>query len=58
MLKFKIAGVYDEKTSGNVGRTLFGEYIESFDSINWSDDFDTIILSCTSELSTITKTEL
>ncbi|MED4955055.1 S8 family serine peptidase [Paenibacillus sp. FSL R5-0527] len=55
MLKFEIAGVYDEKTSGNVGRTLFGEYIESFDSINWSDDFDTIILSCTSELSTITK---
>lgn len=55
MLKFDIAGVYDERLSGNVGKALYGENIESFDSINWNDDFDTIILSCTSELSSITK---
>lgn len=55
MVKFEIAGVYDERLSGNVGKVLFGEKIESYDSINWSDDFDTIVLSCTSELSAITK---
>ncbi|MCE3203135.1 S8 family peptidase [Paenibacillus sonchi] len=55
MLIFKIAGVYDERLSGNVGKTIYDESISSFDSINWDDDFDTVILSCTSELSSITK---
>jgi uncharacterized NAD-dependent epimerase/dehydratase family protein len=52
---FKLAGVYDDRLSGKVGKTLFGETIRSFDDINWQDDFDTIILSCVTELSSITR---
>ncbi|NQX44400.1 DUF1611 domain-containing protein [Paenibacillus tritici] len=55
LLSFEIAGVYDERVAGNVGKTLFDESIQSFDSIDWNNDFDTVILSCTSELSAITK---
>lgn len=57
MINFKIAGVYDERLSGNVGKILFGENIKSYDTINWEDDFDTVVLSCTSELSALTKRE-
>lgn len=57
MLKFEIAGVYDERLSGNVGKNLYGENIKSFDSIDWNDNFDTVILSCTTDLSGITKRE-
>lgn len=55
MINFEIAGVYDERLSGNIGKMLLGENIKSYNSINWNDDFDTIVLSCTSALSTITK---
>ena len=55
MLNFTIAGVYDERLSGNIGKELFGFKIKSIDMIQWDDDFDTIILSCTSALSSITK---
>lgn len=55
MLNFQIFGVFDERLSGNVGKTMFSEKIGSFDSINWNDDFDTIILSCTKDLTALTK---
>lgn len=55
MLNFVIAGVYDERLSGNVDKELYGEKIKSYININWDDDFDTIILSCSSNLSKLTK---
>lgn len=55
LLGFEIAGVYDERLAGNVSKMIFDEKIKSFDDIDWDSDFDTVILSCTSELSSITK---
>lgn len=55
LLTFDIAGVYDEKVAGRVGDTLFGYKILSYESIDWCDDFDTVILSCTQQLSRLTK---
>ncbi|WP_059052792.1 S8 family serine peptidase [Paenibacillus senegalimassiliensis] len=55
ILEFEINGVYDERLSGNVGKKLYGEDIKSFDSIDWEGDFDTVVLSCTTELAAITK---
>lgn len=55
LLTFQIAGVYDEKMLGNVGKEVFGEVVQSYDRINWNDDFDTIILSCSVQLSSVTK---
>lgn len=55
LLYFEIIGVYDDKYSGNVGRIVFGYTIKSYESINWKDDFDTVILSCVYELSKLTK---
>lgn len=55
MLDFEIVGVFDERLSGNVGSILFGNEIKAFDSIEWEKDFDTVILSCTNELSKLTK---
>lgn len=55
MLDFEIVGVYDEPLSGNVGKKLFGETVYSYNNINWTLDFDTIIVSCTFQLSSITK---
>jgi len=55
-LGFEIIGVYDERLSGKVGQEMFGIKIESYDCINWEDEsFDTIIFSCSSELSKLTK---
>ena len=55
LLTFNIAGIYDEKVAGRVGDTLFGYKVLSYESINWGDDFDTVILSCTQQLSKLTK---
>ncbi len=55
LLTFELVGVYDEKLDGLVGKELFGMTIQSFDTINWDDDFDTIILSCTTALSKLTR---
>ncbi len=55
LLTFELSGVYDEKLDGLVGKELFGMTIQSFDAIDWDDDFDTIILSCTSALSKLTR---
>ena len=55
MLKFDLVGVYDERLSGNVGRIIFNEEIKSIDKLDWNDDFDTIILSCFSDLSMLTN---
>jgi len=54
-LNFEIVGVYDERLLGKVGKEKFGKAIQSYDSIDWDADFDTIILSCISELSDMTK---
>jgi hypothetical protein len=55
MLEFRIAGVYDERLSGNVGQIFFDEEVKSIDDLIWNDEFDTIILSCAFELSSLTK---
>lgn len=55
MLSFELAGAYDERLSGNVGKELFGTQIQSYSQLNWEDDFDTIILSCITKLSALTK---
>ena len=55
LLGFKIVGAFDERLSGKVGKTLFGETIKSYNDISWQDDFDTIILSYVSDLSALTK---
>lgn len=54
-LKFNLIGTYDERLLGKVGKTMFGETIKSFDEIDWQENFDTIILSCVSELTALTK---
>ncbi len=55
LLPFELCGVYDERLSGNVKKTICGYEVKSFYSINWEDDFDTIILSCTTQLSLLTN---
>jgi hypothetical protein len=54
-LEFEIVGSYDERLSGKVGKTMFGEKIKSYDDIDWNENFDTIILSCVSELTALTN---
>lgn len=54
MLDFRIVGVYDERLNGNVGRNYEGFQINSYLKIDWEGDFDTIILSCTEDLSRLT----
>lgn len=54
-LPFEVVAVYDESRMGKIGKQMFGHTIESYDDINWADDFDTIILSYTSELEKLTK---
>lgn len=49
-LSYEIVDVYDEKLSGKVGQEHFGYKVKSFDDIDWQNDFDTIILSCTDQL--------
>jgi uncharacterized NAD-dependent epimerase/dehydratase family protein len=54
-LRFKIIGAYDDRFSGKIGKELFGEEIKSYEDINWNACFDTVILSCVSELCKLTK---
>lgn len=54
-LNFEIVSLYDERLSGKVGKSMFGEIIKSYDDIDWLENFDTIILSCVSELERLTK---
>ena len=53
--EFEIAGIYDSRLSGNVGKTYEGLEIRNFDEIDWKEDFDTVIVSCCTELSRLTK---
>ena len=56
LVGFEIAGVYDERLHGNIGKIIEGYNIQPFDAIVWDDEtFDTIILSCLSELVSLTK---
>ena len=57
LLTFELLDVYDEKRNGLVGKNLYGMKIHSYQDINWEQDFDTIILSCTSELSKLTHVD-
>lgn len=53
-LSFKIIGVYDEIRKCRIGEVINGIKIQEFSKIDWNQDFDTIILSCTDELEEIT----
>lgn len=54
MLPFIITGVYDESITGNIKKDFFGLQVQSYDKLNWNDDFDTIILSCITDLQKLT----
>lgn len=54
-LTFELVSFYDERLSGKVGKTIFGEIIKSYDDIDWKEEFDTVILSCVSELTALTQ---
>lgn len=54
-LPFSITHIYDESLSGRVGSKVNGYMVESYNNLVWSDDFDTIVVSCTSELSALTR---
>jgi uncharacterized NAD-dependent epimerase/dehydratase family protein len=54
-LDFEIIGSYDDRLSGKVGKTILGERIQSYDDIDWDENFDTVILSCVSELTALTN---
>lgn len=63
MLDFEIDGIYDTKYTGTVGATtthllkdkrLKDILVENVSEINWSNDFDTLILGHTDELSNLT----
>lgn len=56
-LSFEIAGAYDDRLSGNVGKTFCGTLIENIDSLDWESSFDTVILSCVKDLERIVKKE-
>lgn len=54
-MPFSITHVYDESLSGRVGSKVDGCFVESYNNLEWLDDFDTVIVSCTSELSMLTR---
>lgn len=53
-LNFEIIGIFDEARKCRVGDIINGITIQDFSEINWDENFDTIILSCTDELEEIT----
>lgn len=55
MLLCDLIGIYDDRLTGNVGKSVNGITVMSFDKIDWSVDFDTVILSCHSKLSKLTR---
>lgn len=55
MLEFDIVGLFDERVSGLVGKEMFGKKVESYHNIDWEGDFDTIVVSCVSKLSSLTR---
>ncbi len=54
LLSFELVDVYDERVSGMVGNSLFGKTVLSYDNIDWEKDFDTVIVSCSDQLTKIT----
>ena len=54
MLGFNIDKIYDEKRKGLIQKEKHGYLIDNYQNIDWSDDFDTVILSCTKELYSLT----
>jgi len=59
-MTFLLRGIYDVKYLGNVGKNISisnnaSIEIKSFDHLCWEDDFDTVILGHTKELTKITK---
>lgn len=53
-LNFEIIALYDEVRKCRIGEEINGITIQDFQEIDWNQDFDTVILSCTDELETIT----
>lgn len=54
-LEFNIVGIYDSRVSGNIGKVFGNLEVRNFDEINWEEDFDTVILSCFTTLSRLSK---
>ena len=56
-LDFEIIDIYDDPICGKVGAELYGFKINPFEQINCDENFDTIILSYTEDLSRLRKTK-
>lgn len=56
MLNFKLDGIYDSKYSFNIGKTVCSDKeIKKIEDLDWSGDFDTVILGHIGDLNTTTK---
>ena len=55
LLDFNILGIYDEAKTGHIGKNVCGHIIQNYKDIDWTQDFDTVILSCIDELQRVTK---
>ncbi|GHU39831.1 hypothetical protein FACS1894193_00970 [Bacilli bacterium] len=56
-LKFEVVGLYDEKILGKIGQEISSLKIKSYDDIEWTEDFDTIILSYSKDIASLTGRE-
>lgn len=54
LLNFELVGAFDERLNGNIGKEINGFKISSYLEIDWENNFDTVILSCTEDLSELT----
>lgn len=56
LLNFNIIGAYDSKYNFNIGKTISSSNsIKSIEQLDWSDEFDTVILGHLEELINISK---
>ena len=56
LLSFKLMGVYDSKYSFNIGKTIYpNKEIKSIERLDWTDDFDTVILGHVGDLISATR---
>lgn len=58
LLNFELVGIYDSRYSMNLGKTIKSKKkIKNIEKLDWSGDFDTVILGHLSELMKIVKVD-
>ena len=56
LLDFELVDIFDEPLKGKIGKEICGYTVKSYKDIDFREkDIDTLILSCTDELSMHTK---